>query len=205
MKNLRLIPALLMLLFVSIQARANDKSEDLIKPEAAFAYSVHAIKDANKFALAFKNRTDAKVMVEIFNQEGKLVFKEVQSKEEMYKLYDLSQVGAGEYKVVIKSGDFRVEERVAVGMKPNAENLAFETLISPDVANEDKMRLAFSNATSDVNIQIADAGGKRIYNNTVSAATHYNQRFDMSHLAPGIYMITIKSGGNQVVKSYAVK
>ncbi len=204
MKNLRFIPVFLMVLFMAIQARANDGNTALIKPEAAFAYSIHAIKNADKFALAFKNNTDNKVTIEIYDEEGKQVFRDVQYKDEMHKVYDLHNIGSGTYEVVIRSGDFVAKEELVLGMEKKKVS-AFQAAVFPDAHNGEKMRLAFSNAEGDVDIEIKDNSGYVYYSGTVSDASNYNQVFDLANLSAGIYTINFTMNGVTVSKSYAVE
>ena len=189
---------------MAVQARAFDGNAALIKPEAAFAYSIHTIKGTDKFALAFKNRTDEKVNIEIYDAEETLVFKDVQHKDEMYKVYDLKNIGAGTYIVVIESGNFVAREELEVGAKAQITQ-KFQAVALPDAHNDEKMRIAFSNAQEDVQITITDKYGYTYYSTTVADATNFNQVFNLSKLTPGIYQVTMTSGGQTVQKSYAVK
>lgn len=205
MKNSQIFITLIaLLLFGSINIKANVKSGNGISADAKFAYSLRPIKGSDKFVLAFNNLTRNKVSIRIYDESDKLVFSEKQSEtQELRKSYDLSNLTNGTYTVKIASGEYQFTEEIEIGKY--WDELDFDTVIVPDHEYKNKLRVGFANAKGEVSIEIEDEQGNTVHFETFKDAQNANQLFNMEFLLPGIYQVTVTCGEEKVTEAYIVE
>lgn len=204
MKTQRILATVFVLATLfTFQAMAHVKGGGGKSPDAKFAYSLRPVQNTDKVVLYFENTTKERVTIKLYDADNQLVFKDVQKgTAELRKSYDLSNLENGSYTLTIESESFSFTENVEVGNAWNSSD--FESTIAADANDNNKLRIGFANALSDVTVHIQDANGRTIHTEKFSSQ-YGNELFNMKDLPAGEYTITVASHDIDFSETYIVK
>ncbi|WP_020532940.1 DUF3244 domain-containing protein [Flexithrix dorotheae] len=181
----------------------NDPIDDKkIKESSNIQYSIYPLKNTTKIRVAYEKKGKEKVTIKIYDDKKNLIFTDIQrNNTELKRNYDLGKIGNGVYFVKIKSGEFETQHKIFVGKK---QVKTFESYLSASATNN-KIRIAFQNATNPVKISITDEKGKNLYDKTLFDTENFSSLFNLAPLDKGNYTVSISSNGNVTEQSYTIK
>ena len=91
---------------------------------------------------------------------------------------------------------------VALGIETNSfENFA----LYPNPNNGEFNIKLVSGSTDDINIQVNDIGGRKVYDKTFANTNIFEQNITIDNLNTGIYLVTVSDGLKKIVKKIVVK
>lgn len=208
--NFAVLMLLVAVLFSNTIFASNDptsEEDDAVKitESEKFTYNVYAYKSALKFKVAFKNATEDLIRIQVLDQKGNVVHKDVlKNKEQLNRDYNMEQVGAGIYTVKIKMGDLETENQVALGVSDKSIDKTFQAYVSP-IIKDNAVRVFYKNGNQGVNISFTDAEGNTIYQESTSDNDMYAKKYNISKLKTGVYVLTLTSGDRTIEKIYNVQ
>ncbi|MFP4089766.1 MAG: hypothetical protein ACLFUB_08040 [Cyclobacteriaceae bacterium] len=138
-------------------------------------------------------------LIRILNEEGETIYREQFNTSAYAKKYDLSQLQAGSYKLVLSSGALSLSEKFIVDAKgavsvleePKVEN--FRPIIIRH--NDKKVDVMMQNPfDKEVNISIVDRRGNVLYQDSVAPDAQVARRLNLSKLSRDRYTLLISSG-----------
>ncbi|MBX2843548.1 MAG: DUF3244 domain-containing protein [Flammeovirgaceae bacterium] len=173
-----------------------------IKESSNIQYSIYPLKNSTKIRVAYEKKGKEKVTIKIYDDKKNLIFTDIQrNNTELKRNYDLGKIGNGVYFVKIKSGDFETQHKIFVG---KTQIKAFESYLSASATNN-KIRIAFQNATNPVKISIIDEKGKNLYDKTLFDIENFSSLFNLTPLDKGNYTVSISSNGKVTEQNYTIK
>lgn len=147
----------------------------------------------NSFTEAFK--------VTIVNAAGETLYSSprIKSSNSFQKLFDLSTLKDGDYKVILSGKNTIAEESFTVAdhklVKEEKEVAANEKLNTFFRTSGNKLFVSHLNfMNDDLSIKISNEKGEVVYNSELPAESTYSGLFDISKLPTGHYQIALTSG-----------
>ncbi len=193
------------LTFAAEYPTSDDDDTPKITATQKFAYNVYAYKNGLKFKVAFKNATEEVITIQIIDQKGNTIHKDVlRNQEQLNRDYNMEKIGAGIYTVKIKMGDLEAENQVALGVSDKSIDKTFQAYVSP-VIKEDAVQVFYKNGSQGVSISFTDDKGNIIYQENTSDDEMYAKKYNISKLKKGIYILTLTSGNRTIEKIYNVQ
>jgi len=123
------------------------------------------------------------------------------------KLFDLSSLADGEYRIELKSRKetsiekFSIVDQRLVVNEGNEKNDFLNAFFR---VSDEKLYVSHMNfEKAPLRISIDDAYGSEIYNSALPKDSAYSGRFDIANLPTGVYQVSLKSGNKEY--SYAFK
>lgn len=210
MKNFTKQAAALMLsgalVFGSLASFASNGTTDKdlikVKKTASLQHELNPVTNSMKVVLGVMLDQSQKVRLEIFNAADELVHKDTYNDTKGFmQLFDLAELGDGEYIFRITSGNTSYIDKVTVGDKaPEVE--AFQAYIS-DVENE-KLKFSYADAKGDVVLSVQDSDGETIFTESLGRDFSSSGIADLSKLDKGDYTIQLKSSTGKETKAFKI-
>lgn len=99
-----------------------------------------------------------------------------------------------------------------VGLVASTASFAHSSTVEPSASStrlvmttDQKIKLYVQPTQTKGQVQILDANGQPLYNETVSLQKGLSQQFDVSNLGIGTYRLTINTGNETVTKTFVVQ
>ena len=193
MKKVTLLKRILPVAFATlISISAFGKGNIFIHSYLKTDYAI--VSAQNSFSEAFK--------VIIVNEAGETLYSSprIKTSNSFQKLFDLSSVDNGDYKVILSGKNARVVESFSVVdhklVKKEVETLAEEKKTNTFIRTSgDKLYISHLNFLNDeLSIKINDAKGDEVYNSELPSESTYSGLFDISKLPAGNYQVCLTSG-----------
>lgn len=193
MKKVTLLKRILPLAFAALfSISAFGKGNVFIHSYLKTDYAI--VSAQNSFSEAFK--------VTIVNAAGETLYSSprIKSSNSFQKLFDLSSVDNGDYKVILSGKNARVVESFSIVdhklVKKEGEKLADEEKANTFFRTSgDKLYISHLNFLNDeLTIKINDIKGDEVYNSELPSKSTYSGLFDISKLPAGNYQVCLTSG-----------
>lgn len=194
------------LVFGSVASFASNGTtdKDLIKVEktANLQHELNLVTNSMKVILGVMMDQSQKVRLEIFNADDQLVHKDTYNDTKGFmQLFDLANIGDGEYLFRITSGNISYLDRITVGEKtPRVE--AFQAYIS-DVEN-DKLKFSYADAKGDVVLSVKNGDGETIFTKSLGRDFSSSGIANLSKLDKGSYTLQLKSSAGKETKAFKI-
>jgi len=163
---------------------------------------IHSYLKTDYAIVSAQNSFSETFKVTIVNAAGETLYASprIKSSNSFQKLFDLSSVNNGDYKVILSGKNARVVESFSVVdhkvVKKEAKKLAeAEKANTFFRTSGDKLYISHLNFLNDeLTIKINDAKGEEVYNSELPSNSTYSGLFDISKLPAGKYQVCLTSG-----------
>ena len=174
-------------------AHNGNSENDLVKVEKTsnLRHELNPVSNSMKVVLGVMLDQSQKVRLEVFDAKDNLVHKQVYNNTDGFRqMFDLKNLGEGEYIFRITSGSTSYIDKVVVGdQAPELE--AFQGYIS-EVENQ-KLKFSYADAKGDVVLSVKNSSGKTIFTKSLGRDFSSSGVANLSKLDDGEYTIQISS------------
>ncbi len=182
----------------------NSKDKPLIKVEktASLQHKLNPVTNSMKVVLGVMLDEAKKVRLEVFDTKDNLVHKKTYSDTKGFmQMFDLEQLGEGEYIFRITSGNTSYIDKVTVGKQP-LKTEAFQAYIS-DV-NDNRLKFSYADAKGDVVLSVKDSNDKTIFTESLGRDFSSSGIVNLSKLDKGEYTIQLSSTTGKESKQFKI-
>ncbi len=153
-------------------------------------------------------RLKAQVTVQVITAEGVVLENETATGEKYAKIFNLENLEAGNYKIVVLTDRNEVVQPFSIKAKELVLNPATrETYFLPTLSwkNDALDVMMFNNRLMDVNLTLLDERGNTVFEDKMQNVLKVERRYNLNHLYRGKYLVQVSTPHKTYYQEIAVR
>lgn len=206
-KQLPVVSLILAFFLISFAAYAdsNENSNEIFDPKkmrSGLIFDLDNILDSPlKFRLDIIQPEKHLVNISIYDEEGNQVYSAFTSKTQNNQLFNLTDLGYGEYTVEISTLGEVSSDKIKLERPEYLYPMGF---IKESVVDKNKVTIVSLNAESPVTLEITDLNNQVVYSD-LFFRKDLRENLNLNRLSEGEYIVTLKSKDFTETKTITVK